>query len=520
MLECLPLFALYRTYGKQESLGVQKRLFEDNPAVERDWQAYNARFKALSNWVSFAGEPFGDFLDSAGRERDSGERFALIKNWRNPQNYALHRAWRDRRKGRQGYADSRHPFQHQGGADLNTYKLFLEQAYAVLRPGGQLGVIVPSGIYTDKGTTDLRSLFLTQSRWRWLFGFENRDKIFDIDGRFKFCPIIVEKGGETQSIQTAFMRRNVQDWADAEHYSVAYARTDLQRFSPNTQSVLEIRHPRDFAVLEQIYKSAVLLGAKTPGAWDVKYATEFHMANDSALFPPVPTWKADGFRPDEYGRWIKGGEAIPHEMPPAGWIRLADGTGSVQEDDIEEIALPLYEGRMIGQFDFSQKGWVSGKGRTAVWRDIPFTDQVIEPQYLMDRKTYRAEGGPRQGYKVVMMDVTSATNSRAAIATVLGEFPCGHKTPMLTPENYSLENVLAVTATLNSFAFDFLIRIRLGGQSLIWSVLAETAVSKPLMSSHSIVNFCARLALTDVGFAPAWVELGRALQDKNHSLPA
>ena len=34
--------------------------------------------------------------------------------------------------------------------------------------------------------------------------------------------------------------------------------------------------------------------------------------------------------------------------------------------------LPLYEGRMIGQFDFSQKGWVSGKGRTAVWREIPW----------------------------------------------------------------------------------------------------------------------------------------------------
>jgi len=35
---------------------------------------------------------------------------------------------------------------------------------------------------------------------------------------------------------------------------------------------------------------------------------------------------------------------------------------------VEDIALPLYEGRMIGQFDFSQKGWVSGKGRKAEWQ--------------------------------------------------------------------------------------------------------------------------------------------------------
>ena len=35
----------------------------------------------------------------------------------------------------------------------------------------------------------------------------------------------------------------------------------------------------------------------------------------------------------------------------------------IRESEIEDTALPLYEGRMIGQFDFSEKGWVSGKGR-------------------------------------------------------------------------------------------------------------------------------------------------------------
>ncbi len=43
--------------------------------------------------------------------------------------------------------------------------------------GGQFGFIVPSGIYTDKGTTDLRELFLDRLlAGEWLFGFENREK--------------------------------------------------------------------------------------------------------------------------------------------------------------------------------------------------------------------------------------------------------------------------------------------------------------------------------------------------------
>ena len=49
------------------------------------------------------------------------------------------------REGRQGYADPQHPFQYQGSADLNTYKMFLEAGYALLREGGRLGLLVPSG---------------------------------------------------------------------------------------------------------------------------------------------------------------------------------------------------------------------------------------------------------------------------------------------------------------------------------------------------------------------------------------
>ena len=38
---------------------------------------------------------------------------------------------------------------------------------------------------------------------------------------------------------------------------------------------------------------------------------------------------------------------------------------------------------MIGQFDFSEKGWASGKGRSATWREIPWQEKVVEPQYLI-----------------------------------------------------------------------------------------------------------------------------------------
>ena len=83
----------------------------------------------------------------------------------------------------------------KGSADINLYKLFLEAAHAVLRPSGRLGFIVPSGLYSDSGTRALRDLFLNHCHWEWLFGIENRDKMFPIDSRFKFNSVIVEKSG-------------------------------------------------------------------------------------------------------------------------------------------------------------------------------------------------------------------------------------------------------------------------------------------------------------------------------------
>ena len=108
-------------------------------------------------------------------------------------NQDLHERWRGVRAEGTGFADPKHPYRHQGSADLNLYKLFLERAHALLGPQGRLGFLVPSGLYSDHGTGALRSLFLERCRWEWLFGVENREGIFPIHRSYKFNPIIVQK---------------------------------------------------------------------------------------------------------------------------------------------------------------------------------------------------------------------------------------------------------------------------------------------------------------------------------------
>jgi hypothetical protein len=288
---------LYRTYGKQEALRAQTGYFAAGE-IERQWLDYNADFRAQSNFMKYAGAPQGDPASAEGNDR-----FGIA---RGKDNDHLHSRWRDLRVRTTGYADPAHPFRHQGSADINLYKAFLEAAHALLRTGGRLGFIIPSGLYSDHGTGALRRLFLDRCQWEWLFGFENREGVFEIHRSFKFNPIIVQKGGTTAAIRTAFMRRKLEDWERAEELATPYTRAQVDQFSPRSQAILEIQSARDLEILEKIYANSVLLGDDGPNGWGIQYATEFHMTNDSKLFPPRTAWEAQGYRPDEYSRWLKG----------------------------------------------------------------------------------------------------------------------------------------------------------------------------------------------------------------------
>ena len=215
------------------------------------------------------------------------------------------------------------------------------------------------------------------------------------------------------------------------------------------------------------------------------------MTNDSKHFPPLEKWKAKGYQPDVFGRWIG-----------------PDGN----------VSLPLYEGRMIGQFDFSKKGWVSGKGRSAVWREIPFDNKTIEPQFLMASSTFCSWEKARAGWKVVGMSIASATNSRTMIASGHSDVPCNHALFTLRFPFSRVEECVWFSGLLNSLSFDYATRQRVGGLNLSWFILEECPLPTPLHTGSDprrsrLLRNSVALMLPHRRFAPEWLRLRTVCPD-------
>ena len=465
---------LYRAYGKQEALAKQLEYFCAWPQLEHDWIAYNAGLKGMSNWAKYVGKPFGDRVteDKNGKKKHD----LNLGSGRNSfeASAAVHKKWLQQRKKTKGFADTAHPFLHQGSADLNTYKLFLELSHALLRKQGRLGMIAPSGIYSDKGTCELRRLFVDKCNWEWLFGFENKDGVFDIHRSFKFCAVVIEKGGRTSEIRTAFMRRDVDDWQGGEGFAFPYPKDRVEEFSSESFSILEIQSYRDVQVMSSLFVGNVLLGDKTNNGWRVLYSTEFHTTSDSKLFPPKDKWEEDGYVYDGLISWVKDGHHV----------------------------LPVYNAKMFDSWDFSSSGWVSGKGRGAVWRSVNHPKEFA-PEYLMPVDVFLSRVKCGSAIKICFKDISTAIHKRTMMPALVPNLPAVHAAPTLRCG----VGVEFLQAILGSYVFDYIAKFKIGYLHLTYSVISECPLpdkSKVEALSDVIGRLVVSLSCVHESFAESW----------------
>ena len=393
---------LYRTYAKQDALRVQRELFADDSQIEREWSDYETSFRSLSHLVKFAAEAFQVTLPGG------------------KSNAAAWAAARDRRRG---YLVSRDPYRHQGTGKLYTYKLFLEIAHAVAARSGRLGMLVPAGVYTDKGAASLRRLFLTSCRWEWLYGFENRRQIFPIHSSYKFAPIVVQAGGSTARLRAAFMRHDIMEWERPDDHAITIEVEDIRRFSPSTWSFLEVKDERDLEIVEQLYADHRLLGEYCANH-GVSYSQEFNMTSASKHF-------------------------TARAKLPTGLLDPEDDTRDPRARARLRVAgfVPLYEGKSF----YLHNPYALGKGqKDSIGKFVRVT--------VADKEVGEVWRAPR----LLFRDIARSTDQRTLLPVWAPPGTHGNKAPSLDGADEPL-----LAALFGSLTLDYILRMKVSA-SLNW----------------------------------------------------
>ena len=136
--------------------------------------------------------------------------------------------------------------------------------------------------------------------------------------------------------------------------------------------------------------------------------------------------------------------------------------------------------------------------------------KAIEPQYLMSSAAMVASGKSFSGPKVGYMRISSSTNARTTISTYLRGAPAGDSVFFFVPDDGQPETACVVSGVLSSFAFDTVIRQRLGGLNMSEFVMVEAPLPLRSAEMHKLaMSLLFRLALGDRSFAQDWVVLRR-----------
>ena len=321
-------------------------------------------------------------------------------------------------------------FSYQGTGDWNYYKLFIENNLNLLKRGGRLVILVPSGIQTDEGCAALRKLLVTEHTLLELTSFENkgyttkvngdekRVKIFpDVHPQFKFGFLKIVKGVPPPRGHTFEARFYLHDPGEVTGTPIRYSVERMRQFSPENLSLMEFRSERDYELCAKIRADHSLLG-QLGG----EFRRELHMTDDSRYFKK------------QMGKQLKGGE------------------------------LPLYEGKMVFQFDshFAPGTYYVVEKEI---RDALLQKEIFRlAQYVREAKIKELEGSPLpekkaeldkrlaeifrekklklhcQCPRLAYRDVGSSTNERTVIASVINpDVLLGNTLNYLIPFSYCMD---------------------------------------------------------------------------------
>lgn len=386
-------------------------------------------------------------------------------------------------------------YTHQGRGKLHTDRLFLERCWHALRPGGRLGMVLPSGIQTDRGTAPLRRMLWDTGRWLWWFQMENRAKWFPIDSRYRFGILISERfrrhgrAPAHPAVRFACAVEDANAWATPRPKTLRYPQAVAEGLSPACGALLDVQTAWELEILHRLHGDHPRLVG--PGGVLGFRQGDYNMTRDAAHFTLVSEAERRGYRQGDDQVW---------RLPGA--------------PDL----LPLYQGAMVWELHPNAGWFAGGQGARSKWQAPADGGQKLRPRYLVHAEEFAARlerSGRTAGPRVVLRALSNATNQRTAVAGLLWGQPCGNSLAVLEPDQ-DLPGLTRTdacawgAAVLGSLVFDWAWRRRMPGTNLNGYLLEEVGWPTPPSNlKHRAGRLAASLGWLLKAHGAAWTEIPR-----------
>jgi hypothetical protein len=178
-------------------------------------------------------------------------------------------------------------YRSQSGGHANLYQMFVERALTLARPGGRIGLIVPSGLATDHGCAALRRRLLDTTCVDSFVSVENREALFPIHRGLKFLIVTTTKGGSTETLPCRFGLRSAAEFdrlpdCGPDPASVPLRRELLERLTGEQLAIPELRTPADASLAARL--ALLHKPAGDEDGWALSFGRELNATDDRVHF--------------------------------------------------------------------------------------------------------------------------------------------------------------------------------------------------------------------------------------------
>jgi hypothetical protein len=167
----------------------------------------------------------------------------------------------------------------------NRYQLFVERSLQLVRSGGRIGLVLPSGILSDAGSAALRRHVFDHAEVDSITGLDNRGGIFQIHRSLRFALVTGTTGRPTGAVACRFGITRMEELEQPESASarLLLTRPLLARVSGEDDlGIPEVVSAADLAILEKISARFPWLGSQD--GWNVRFGRELNATDDSSAF--------------------------------------------------------------------------------------------------------------------------------------------------------------------------------------------------------------------------------------------